>query len=260
MSLLQVRDIRLAFGGVKALNGISLDVKQGEVFSLIGPNGAGKTTLFNVVTGVYRPQQGSVLLADRDVTGTAAWRLAEAGMSRTFQNLQIFGRMSALENVMVGRHRHERRNFAAHLFTLPSVLAQNRDTAESARRVLERVQLGYIADRTAGSLPYGELKRLEIARALASEPRVLMLDEPAAGCNPAETQALAHTIRAIADEGVAVVLIEHDMKLVMEISDRIHVLNQGRTLAEGRGEDVMRRPEVVAAYLGEHGSREVLRA
>lgn len=260
MSLLRVHDIRIGFGGIKALDGVSLDVRKGEVFSLIGPNGAGKTTLFNVVAGVYRPQQGVVQVNGHDVTGSPAWRLAAAGMSRTFQNLQIFGRMSALENVMVGRHRHERRNFAAHLFTLPSVLAQNRATATAARCMLEKVQLGHIAERIAGSLPYGELKRLEIARALASEPQVLMLDEPAAGCNPAETQALAHTIRAIADEGIAVVLIEHDMKLVMEISDRIHVLNQGRTLAEGRGEDVMCRPEVVAAYLGDHVSREVLRA
>lgn len=260
MSLLRISNICVSFGGVKALDGVSIEVKKGEVFSLIGPNGAGKTTLFNVITGVYRPQKGSVVLADCDVTGTPAWQLAAAGMSRTFQNLQIFGRMSALENVMVGRHRHERRNFAAHLFTLPSVLAQNRATADVARRMLERVQLSHTADQTANALPYGELKRLEIARALASEPRILMLDEPAAGCNPSETRALALTIRAIADEGIGVVLIEHDMKLVVEISDRVHVLNQGRTLAEGRSEEVMRRPEVVAAYLGDHGSREMLRA
>ncbi|WP_048440297.1 ABC transporter ATP-binding protein [Caenimonas sp. SL110] len=260
MNLLSVEGIGVDFGGVKALDGISLDVRKGEVFSLIGPNGAGKTTLFNVITGVYKPQRGAIRLLGADVTGFAPWKLARAGMSRTFQNLQIFGRMTAIENVMVGRHRHEGRNFLANLFTLPSVLAQNAQTTRSAREYLHEVGLSHTADRPAASLPYGELKRLEIARALATEPTVLLLDEPAAGCNPAETDSLASTIRGIADRGVTVVLIEHDMKLVMRISDRIHVLNQGRSLAEGRGEEIMRRPEVIAAYLGDHGSREALRA
>jgi branched-chain amino acid transport system ATP-binding protein len=260
MTLLSVHDIGVDFGGVKALDGISLHVRKGEVFSLIGPNGAGKTTLFNVISGVYAPRRGAVHLLGKNVTGLPPWKLAQAGLSRTFQNLQIFGRMTALENVMVGRHRHERRNFIAHLFTLPSVLAQNADTARRSYERLAEVGLAHTAERVAGSLPYGELKRLEIARALATEPTVLLLDEPAAGCNPAETDALAQTIRSIADRGVTVVLIEHDMKLVMRISDRIHVLNQGRSLAEGRGDDIMQRPEVIAAYLGEHGSREALRA
>ncbi|MCW5668689.1 MAG: ABC transporter ATP-binding protein [Hydrogenophaga sp.] len=260
MNLLTVENIGVDFGGVKALDGISLQVRQGEVFSLIGPNGAGKTTLFNVITGVYTPQRGQVLLRNQPVTGLAPWKLARAGLSRTFQNLQVFGRMTALENVMVGRHRHERGSFVGHLFTLPSVLRQNALTAREAQKCLDRVGLSHTADLLAAGLPYGESKRLEIARALATEPTLLLLDEPAAGCNPAETDALADTIRTIADSGITVVLIEHDMKLVMRISDRIHVLNQGRSLAEGRGEDIMRRPEVIAAYLGEHGSKEALRA
>lgn len=161
---------------------------------------------------------------------------------------------------MVGRHRHERRNFAANLFTLPSVLEQNRLSAAFAQAMLQKVDLIHTADRVAVSLPYGELKRLEIARALASEPRVLLLDEPAAGCNPVETEALSATIRRVADGGTSVILIEHDMRLVMRISDRIHVLNHGRSLAEGTGRDIMGRADVVAAYLGNHGSQEALRA
>jgi len=260
MSLLAINGIGIDFGGIRALDAVSLSVGQGEVFSIIGPNGAGKTTLFNVITGVYTPHRGSILLDGADVTGVTPWRLARAGLSRSFQNLQIFGRMSVLDNVMVGRHRHENRNMLAHLFTLPSVLAQNRASREAALHYLKYVQLDIDPRRPAAALSYGELKRMEIARALATEPRILLLDEPAAGCNPTETDALSGVIRKIADDGITVVLIEHDMKLVVQISDRIHVLNQGSTLAQGKGAEVMSRPEVMAAYLGQHGTQEMLRA
>jgi branched-chain amino acid transport system ATP-binding protein len=222
----------------------------GEILAIIGPNGAGKTTLFNVVSGLYPPRAGRVRIAGDDVTGLAPHLLARRGLSRTFQNLQIFFRMNAAENVMVARHRHEKRNVIAHLLGLPSVRAQNRRTAAKADELLAFVGLSGLSDQPAGTLPYGALKRLEIARALATEPKVLLLDEPAAGCNPVETEEIDAVIQKIAAAGIAVALVEHDMKLVMKISSRIHVLDQGRTLAEGRAAEVSRDPAVIAAYLG----------
>lgn len=253
MSLLVAEGIGIAFGGVKAVDGVGFAAAPGEVLSIIGPNGAGKTTLFNVVSGVYRPQHGRVVLNGEDVTGSAPDRLAAKGLSRTFQNLQIFARMTACENVMVGRHLRERRSLFADLLRLPAVDRQNRETLDAARRLLDFVGLARDADAPAGSLPYGALKRLEIARALAAEPKALLLDEPAAGCNAVETEAIDRLIRAIAGQGVAVVLVEHDMKLVMKISDRILVLDRGRPLAEGNPEVVRRNPAVIEAYLGPAG-------
>jgi branched-chain amino acid transport system ATP-binding protein len=186
--------------------------------------------------------------------------LAARGLSRTFQNLQIFQRMTAAENVMVGRHLREHRNFLADLLRLPSVLRQNASTRAAALELIASVGLKDCADLPAGSLPYGACKRLEIARALAAEPRVLLLDEPAAGCNPVETEEIDRLIRAIADRGVAVVLVEHDMKLVMKISDRILVLDRGRPLAEGTPREVRDNPAVIEAYLGSHGALEAARA
>jgi branched-chain amino acid transport system ATP-binding protein len=194
------------------------------------------------------------------VTGLSPDRLARRGLSRTFQNLQIFFRLTVCENVMVGRHRHETTGVIADLLHLPSVKRQNRETRAQAEAALARVRLANAADEPANSLSYGDLKRLEIARALASEPKVLLLDEPAAGCNPVETAELAEVIRGIAQEGITVVLVEHDMRLVMNISDRIHVLANGSTLAEGTAAEVRTNPEVIAAYLGVHGSQEAARA
>jgi len=227
---------------------------------VIGPNGAGKTTLFNVVSGIYRARRGRVMLNGEDVTGLAPHQLARRGLSRTFQNLQIFFRMSAVENVMVGRHLHESRNVLAHVFTLPSVLRQNRATRQRAEDLLAMVGLADAADRPAAALPYGALKRLEIARALATEPRILLLDEPAAGCNPVETEDIEAVIRKISASGIAVVLVEHDMRLVMKISRRIHVLDQGRTLTEGDAASVRADPAVIAAYLGAKAGQEAGRA
>ncbi|WP_186398856.1 ABC transporter ATP-binding protein [Stappia sp. P2PMeth1] len=254
--LLEVNEIGIAFGGVRAVDNVSFSARPGEVFSIIGPNGAGKTTLFNLVSGIYRPKSGSVRLAGEPVTALEPNRLAERGLSRTFQNLQVFFRMTARENVMVGRHLREQRGLLAHLFALPSTGRQNRESAAVADALLERVGLAALADIAAANLPYGALKRLEIARALAAEPKVLLLDEPAAGCNPVETEEIEKLIRKIADDGVAVVLVEHDMKLVMRISDRILVLDQGRMLAEGSAAEIRSNPKVIEAYLGTHGTRE----
>jgi branched-chain amino acid transport system ATP-binding protein len=260
MMILEADGLSIAFGGVRAIDGVNIAIASGQVFSIIGPNGSGKTTLINLVSGIYTPQEGDVRLAGVTVTGLAPDQLARRGLSRTFQNLQIFSHMSVLKNVMVGRHRHERTGILADLLHWPSVARQNLETAQAARTALARVGLADAAERPAGSLDYGALKRLEIARALASEPKVLLLDEPAAGCNPVETQEIDRVIRSIVSEGVTVVLVEHDMRLVMNISDRVHVLARGKTLAEGTPEQVRSNAEVIEAYLGVHGSQEAAHA
>jgi branched-chain amino acid transport system ATP-binding protein len=256
MTILVAERLSIAFGGVRAVDDVSLEVAAG-VFSVIGPNGAGKTTLFNLISGLYLPEGGSVRLASEDVTGFEPEQLARRGLSRTFQNLQIFFRMTALENVMVGRHRHETTGIVADLLHLAAVGRQNRATRDAATEALKRVGLEAMAGRPAGSLAYGGLKRLEIARALASEPKVLLLDEPAAGCNAVETAELATIIRGLAQDGITVVLVEHDMRLVMNVSDRIQVLANGRTLACGTAAQVRADPAVIEAYLGVRAAEEM---
>jgi branched-chain amino acid transport system ATP-binding protein len=258
--ILAVRDIGMSFGAVKAVDGVSFSVNEGQIFTVIGPNGAGKTTLFNVISGVYVASRGSVELSGEDVTSLAPDALAARGMSRTFQNLQIFQRMTVAQNVMVGRHLKERRNLFAELLRLPSVGRQNRQTRAAALQLLDEVGLRDKADVLAGDLSYGECKRLEIARALAIEPRVLLLDEPAAGCNAVETEEIDRLICSVAQKGVAVVLVEHDMKLVMKISHRILVLDGGKFLAEGTPAEVRDNPIVHQAYLGNRAAPEVERA
>jgi branched-chain amino acid transport system ATP-binding protein len=260
VTLLAAKGIGISFGGVKAVDGVSFAVDAGQILSIIGPNGAGKTTLFNVVSGIYANEQGQVELAGENVTGLPPDQLAKRGLSRTFQNLQIFQRMTAAENVMVGRHLRERCNLFADLFRLPSVGRQNAQTRAAALALLDDTGLRSFADLAAGSLPYGACKRLEIARALAAEPRVLLLDEPAAGCNAVETEEIDQLIRRVADKGVAVVLVEHDMKLVMKISSRILVLDRGKQIAEGSPQEIRSNPSVLEAYLGKHGGREAARA
>jgi len=260
VSLLQVEELSIAFGGVHAIENLSFEIDAGAIHSIIGPNGAGKTTLFNVITGLYRAGSGRVLFDGEEIGGWPPHLLARRGLSRTFQNLQVFFRMTAVENVMVGRHLHEGRNVLAHLLHLPSVVRQNRETRARALELLEFVGLAGQADVPAGGLPYGALKRLEIARALAVEPKLLLLDEPAAGCNPVETREIDQLIQEIARNGVTVVLVEHDMHLVMNISSRILVLESGRKLAEGTADEVCSDPAVVTAYLGAQGQRETVHA
>jgi branched-chain amino acid transport system ATP-binding protein len=260
MSVLSIRDVGIEFGGITALQDVSLDVRAAEIFAIIGPNGAGKTTLFNVISGLYLPRHGQIELFGQNVTRLPVHLLSALGLSRTFQNLQIFFRMTAVENVMVGRHLHEKRSVLPHLFALPSVKRQNLETRSKAEELLAFVGLKGVTDQTAGNLSYGALKRLEIARALAAEPKVLLLDEPAAGCNAVETAEIDEIIRRIAARGIAVVLVEHDMRLVMKISHRIHVLESGRTLAEGSAQEVRANPKVIAAYLGKHAGEEARHA
>jgi branched-chain amino acid transport system ATP-binding protein len=260
MTILDAMGIGISFGGIKAVDDVSFSVSPGQILSIIGPNGAGKTTLFNVISGVYEAQHGRVHLSGEDVTGYEPERLAALGLSRTFQNLQIFQRMTSVENVMVGRHLRENCNLFADLFRLRSVTRQNAATREAALVLLDDVGLRDSADAIAGSLSYGACKRLEIARALAAEPRILLLDEPAAGCNAVETEEIDRLIREVASKGIAVVLVEHDMKLVMKISDRILVLDRGMTLVEGTPGEVRNNAAVLEAYLGKRGAREAARA
>ncbi len=250
MSLLRVEALSRSFGGIHAVRDLSFEVPAGRIYSIIGPNGAGKTTLFNVVTGLLRPSSGRVHFEDRDVTGLAPFRLAALGISRTFQNLQIFFNMSVLDNVMIGRHRHLERGFLPALFRLPQIVRSDGAGRKHATDMLRFVGLGGHLDAAADSLPYGALKRLEIARALACEPKLLLLDEPAAGCNASETREIDALIQKIAAQGVTVVLVEHDMRLVMNVSDRILVLDHGQRLAEGSAAEVRRNPAVIEAYLG----------
>ncbi len=245
--VLEADGLGISFGGVRAVDSVSFRAFPGRVLSIIGPNGAGKTTLFNLVSGIYRSDQGRIRVGGVDATGARPAALARLGLSRTFQNLQVFGRMTAIENVMVGRHLRERHNVLLHLLGLGG---EESATRAKALALLDRVGLLAHADEEASSLSYGVLKRLEIARALATEPKVLLLDEPAAGCNAVETAEIDELLIALAKDGLAIVLVEHDMKMVMGLSDSVLVLDQGRMLVEGPPGDVARDPRVIAAYLG----------
>lgn len=252
MALLEVQDISIQFGGVKAVQNVSFSIDAGIVYAVIGPNGAGKTTLFNLITGIYTPTSGNILLDGQPIQGKSPDVLAQRGVARTFQNLQICMNMSAVENVMVGAHLRLDRNLFKAALRWPALKARDRDLHVEAQELMRFVGLEAYATARADSMSYGALKRLEIARALAMKPRLLFLDEPAAGLNPKETIEVDALIRKVADSGVTVVLVEHDMKMVMNLSDRILVLDYGRKLAEGTASEVRRNPDVIAAYLGAH--------
>ncbi len=252
MALLEVKDLSIHFGGVKAVQNVTFSIDAGIVYAVIGPNGAGKTTLFNLITGIYTPTTGSIMLDGESIGGKAPDELARRGMARTFQNLQICMNMSAIENVMVGAHLRLDRNLVKAALRWPSLRAHDRDLRQEATELMRFVGLDAFVNARADSMPYGALKRLEIARALAMKPRLIFLDEPAAGLNPKETIEVDALVRKVADSGVTVVLVEHDMKMVMNLSDRILVLDYGKKLAEGTGAEVRRNPDVIAAYLGAH--------
>lgn len=250
MSLLEVDNLSKSFGGVKAVSGVSFAIEPGVVYSVIGPNGAGKTTLFNLITGIYTPSEGEIRLDGQTISGHPPHALVKRGMARTFQNLQVCMNMSALENVMVGAHLKLDRSMLKGWLRFPSIVRGDRRLREKARELMVFVGLEAWVTAEANAMPYGALKRLEIARALAAAPRILFLDEPAAGLNPKETHEIDELVRKVAASGVTVVLVEHDMKMVMNISDRILVLDYGKKLTEGTAQEVRRNPDVIAAYLG----------
>jgi branched-chain amino acid transport system ATP-binding protein len=251
MTLLRVEGLSVRFGGLQALAEVSFAVERGAVFALIGPNGAGKTTIFNVLTGLYRPSAGEVALDEQPLLPRLPHEIARLGVARTFQNTEVFGRLSVLDNVLVGAHQRWRIGIVRGALGLPSVWRAEAHARERAKAILERLGLEASADVEAGSLPLGVQKRVEVARALAAEPRVLLLDEPAGGLNPTETRDLMDLIRRLRDEdGLTVLLVEHDMALVMGLSDRVAVLHHGRKIAEGKPREIAADPLVIDAYLG----------
>ena len=252
MALLEVNQLSIHFGGVKAVQNVSFNIEAGIIYAVIGPNGAGKTTLFNLITGIYSPTSGSILLDGEAIGGKTPNQLAQRGVARTFQNLQICMNMSALENVMVGAHLRLDRNPLKAALRFPSLRRRDAELREESAGLMRFVGLEPYLQARADSMPYGALKRLEIARALALKPRILFLDEPAAGLNPKETIEVDALVRKVADSGVTVVLVEHDMKMVMNLSERILVLDYGKKLAEGSAQGVRKNPDVIAAYLGAH--------
>lgn len=250
--MLEVKNLGISFGGLRAVDGLDMSIEKGELYGLIGPNGAGKTTAFNLLTGVYKPSSGSILLDGNEITGKSTIEINKEGIARTFQNIRLFKNMSVLDNVKVGLHNHHKYSSLSGIFRTPSFRRVEKEMDEKAMELLNVFELADEAEYLASNLPYGKQRKLEIARALATEPKLLLLDEPAAGMNPNETQSLMDMIRFVRDHfDMTILLIEHDMRLVSGICERLTVLNFGQVLAQGKTADVLNDPQVITAYLGE---------
>jgi branched-chain amino acid transport system ATP-binding protein len=258
VTCLSVRDLSVNFGGLRAVDHVSFSIDAGRIHGLIGPNGAGKTTIFNCITGFYRPAGGFIQFREREITRLRPDQVSHLGIARTFQNVQLFRSMSALDNILVARHHHMRAGVLAEALALPSVHQEERAVRAQAMELLEFLGIRDIQAQPAGNLPFGSQKRLELGRALATEPTLLLLDEPASGLNTSETQALAHLLFKVREHfKLTILLVEHDMGLVMNVCDVITVLNFGRVIAEGTAREVQNAPEVIKAYLGETTGAEV---
>ncbi len=252
MALLEVKNLGISFGGLRAVDEFSVTIEKGELYGLIGPNGAGKTTVFNMLTGVYKPSNGVIMLDGQNITGKSTIDINRAGVARTFQNIRLFKAMSVLDNVKVGLHNHYKYSTAEGVFRMPRFFSTEKEMDKKAMELLSVFELDIKADLLAANLPYGDQRKLEIARALATQPKLLLLDEPAAGMNPNETAELMNTIRFVRDNfDMTVLLIEHDMSLVSGICEKLSVLNFGQLLCEGKTSDVLNNPEVITAYLGD---------